>query len=85
VVYVIFVLIACGGVQHIVCCVFLRFVLHILPVSLDCTFLISVVSTGQGPIIANLHVTREFSGLFVQTTIINGDKADSKILHLYLG
>ena len=28
---------------------------------------------------------REFSGHFLQTTILNGDKADSKILHLYLG
>ena len=27
----------------------------------------------------------EFSVYFLQTTIINGDKADSKILHLYLG
>ena len=27
----------------------------------------------------------KFSGHFLQTTIINGDKADSKILHLYLG
>ena len=44
-------------------------------------------ATGQGSIIANLHVTRsarEFSGNYLQTTIINGDKSDSKILHLYL-
>jgi hypothetical protein len=27
----------------------------------------------------------EFSGHYLQKTIINGDKADSKILHLYLG
>ena len=27
----------------------------------------------------------KFSGHFLQTTIINGDKTDSKILHLYLG
>jgi hypothetical protein len=27
----------------------------------------------------------KFSRHFLQTTIINGDKADSKILHLYLG
>ena len=29
------------GVQHILCCVFLRLVYHMLPVSLDCQFLIS--------------------------------------------
>jgi hypothetical protein len=29
--------------------------------------------------------TTEFSGHFLQTTIINRDKADIKILHLYLG
>ena len=50
--------------------------------------------TGRGPIIAKYQLspnctllasTHEFSGHFLQTTIINGDKADSKILHLYLG
>ena len=44
--------------------------------------------TGRGSIIANLHVTCERTRIvrtFSQTTIINGDKADSKILHLYLG
>jgi len=43
---------------------------------------------GRGPIIANLTLlgsAREFLGHFLQTTIINGDRADSKILHLYLG
>ena len=29
-----------SGVQHIFCCVFLRFMYHILSVSLDCPFLI---------------------------------------------
>jgi hypothetical protein len=42
----------------------------------------------QVPIIANLHVTRErtriFGPLFADDNIY-GDKADSKILHLYLG
>jgi hypothetical protein len=32
-----------------------------------------------------LASAREFTDHFLQTTIINGDKADSKILHLYLG
>ena len=50
--------------------------------------------TGRGPIIAKYQLSpictllasaREFSGHCLQTTIINGDKADSKILHLYLG
>jgi hypothetical protein len=31
-----------------------------------------------------LASAREFTDHFLQTTIINGDKADSKILHLYL-
>ena len=30
-----------SGVQHILCCVFLRLVYHMLPVSLDCPFLIA--------------------------------------------
>ena len=54
------------------------------------TFYICIIMRciGQGPIIANLHVTRKRTrifGPFLQTTIINGDKVDSKILHLYLG
>ena len=51
-------------------------------------------ATGQGPIIAKYQLSPTctllasacaFSGHFLQTTIINGDTADSKILHLYLG
>ena len=51
-------------------------------------------ATGQGPIIAKYQLsptctllanTPEFSGHFLQTTIINIDKANSKILPLYLG
>ena len=30
-----------SGVQHIVCCVFLRHVCHMLPVSLDCSFFVA--------------------------------------------
>ena len=33
-------LLAYSGVQHILCCVFLRIVRHVLPVSLDCPSLI---------------------------------------------
>ena len=49
---------------------------------------------GRGPIIAKYQLsptctllasTRKIYGDFFQTTIINGDKADSKNLHLYLG
>ena len=48
-------------------------------------------ATGQGPIIAMYQLSltctllasaREFSVHFLQTTIINGGKSDSKILHL---
>ena len=38
-----FVLFVCGGVQHIVCCAFLRLVLPVLAVSMDCPFFISVI------------------------------------------
>ena len=34
-------LLAHSGVQHILCCVFLRLVYPMLPVSLDCPFLIA--------------------------------------------
>jgi hypothetical protein len=33
-------LFAYSGVQHILCCVFLRLVYSVLPVSLDCPFFI---------------------------------------------
>ena len=36
-----FCLFAHSGIQHILCCVFLRLVYPVLPVSLDCLFLIS--------------------------------------------
>ena len=50
--------------------------------------------TGREPIIAKYQLSptctllasaRKIYGDFFQTTIINGDKADSKNLHLYLG
>ena len=50
--------------------------------------------TGRGLIIAKYQLSPtytllvsawKFSGHVLQTTILNGDKADSKILHLYLG
>jgi hypothetical protein len=34
-------LFAYSGVQHILCCVFLRLVYPVLPVSLDCPFLVA--------------------------------------------
>jgi hypothetical protein len=34
-------LFAYSGVQHILCCVAFRLVYHMLPVSLNCTFLIA--------------------------------------------
>ena len=34
-------LLAYSGVQHIMCCVFLRLVYLMLPISLDCPFLIA--------------------------------------------
>ena len=51
-------------------------------------------ATGQGPIIVRYQLSptctllasaREFSGHFLQTTIIKGGKSDSKIVHLYFG
>jgi hypothetical protein len=50
-------------------------------------------ATGQGPIITKYQLSptctllasaREFSGHFLQTTIINGGKLDSKILRCYI-
>ena len=41
-IYVICVFFAHSGVQHILCCVFLRLVYTMLPVSLDCPFLIAL-------------------------------------------
>jgi hypothetical protein len=35
-------LFAYSGIQHIVCCVFLRLVYPMLPISLDCPFLIAL-------------------------------------------
>ena len=35
-------LFAYSGIQHIVCCVFLRFVYPMLPISLNCPFLIAL-------------------------------------------
>ena len=34
-------LFVCDGVQHVLCCVFLHFVFPMLPVSLDCPFVIA--------------------------------------------
>jgi len=60
---------------------------------LRCLWLINY-TTGRGPIIAKYQLSptctllasaRKLSDHFLQTTIINCDTVDSKILHLYLG
>ena len=42
-----------SGVQHILCCVFLRLVYPMLPVSLDCPFLIAI------SVFSNVYLVRE--------------------------
>jgi len=49
----------------------------------DCLGLL--VEDQLSPTCTLLASARVFSGHFLQTTIINGDKAEGKILHLYLG
>ena len=44
-----------------------------------------LVNDQLSPTCTLLASAREFSIYFLQTTIINGDKSDSRILHLYLG
>ena len=44
-----------------------------------------LVKDQLSPTCTLLASAREFSSYFLQTTIINGDKSDSRILHLYLG
>jgi hypothetical protein len=46
--------------------------------------MIVLVEDQLSPTCTLLASARELSGHFLQTTIINGDKADSKILHLYI-
>jgi hypothetical protein len=48
---------------------------------IDLTVLVEDQLSPTCTLLASAH---KFSGHFLQTTIINGDKADSKILHLYL-
>jgi len=50
---------------------------------IDCMTLL--VEDQLSPTCTLLASAHEFSGHFLQTTIINGEKADSKILHSYLG
>jgi hypothetical protein len=43
-----------------------------------------VMSSNSTQALRNIKISK-WCCYFLQTTIINGDKADSKILHLYLG
>jgi len=54
-------------------------------VSKSFVFNILLVEDQLSPTCTLLGSARKFSGHFLQTIMINGDKADSKILHLYLG
>ena len=47
-----------SGVQHILCCVSFRLVYHMLPVSMDCPFLItpSVLSTVYLPLTSHDYI-----------------------------
>ena len=64
----------CGGVQHIVCCAFLRLVLHVLAVSLDCPFFISVISNVylimEMVCISSVHMMGVIDGARKKTVIV---------------
>jgi hypothetical protein len=56
-------LFACGGVQHVLCCVFIRLVYPMLSVSLDIPFVIAL------SVFSDVHLSTSTTGHYIKTDI----------------